>query len=230
MPLPFDINASFEQARNDNQNILTKSSVKYASPDYDMYRFQDDFDNIGFNPFDPAQHDRWANKETTWTALEKGFDSFATRFGNTFTDYWKDWGRMGKALITWDLKNMMPEESELIRQYNEDQKELLKNTVFVPLGTEDDIFSKKTVSEFIGNAGFALGTFAGMAVEFGVDALITVATEGAGAASFAATGARIAGKQAGKKAAKSLIKGSIDNVFKGMVAADRGIQTASSAV
>jgi hypothetical protein len=224
-----NINDLFNQAAQDNQNILSRSDVKYASPDFEQYRFQDNYNNIGFNPFDPAQHKRWEAQETTWTALAKGWDTFKGRFGNTFTDYWADYGRMAEAAFTFDLRKLAPDDADLLRQYNKDQKELMKNYVFAPMGTEDDIFTKKTVSEFIGNAGFALGTFAGMAIELGVDAIITVATEGAGAESFAFTAARIGAKQAGKQAIKGMAKTGARDLARGMVTVDRAVETAADA-
>jgi hypothetical protein len=90
-----------------------QNNVQFASPDVDQYRFQKDFNPNTFNPFDPNNQERWTNKETWSSALEKGFDGFKTRFGNTFVDYWKDYGRMADALTSWDMTKMMPSELDV---------------------------------------------------------------------------------------------------------------------
>ena len=86
----------------------------------------------------------------------------------------------------------------------------LKNKVFVPYGEEDGIFNKSGISEFVSNAGFAMGTYAAFATELLVDAAIT-ATAGAGVETFAATGARMAAKTGAKQGVKHL-----DDFFKGI--------------
>ena len=192
----------------------TTPYTKYASPDVDRFRFQDNFKPEGFNPFDEANDARWSSRETVWSALGKGFDQFGSRFSNTFVDYWKDWGRLGDALVSWDLSKMMPGESEMMKQYMEDQREQMKNYVFAKPGTEDDIFTRKTVSEFIGNAGFALGTFSGFAIELAADAVITYFSAGAGAGSIGATIGRLGSKFGLKSAAKTVAKEGVEEVAK----------------
>ena len=113
-------------------NNAAEHSKKYSGASLldpnmiDQYRYQKDFDPMGFNPFDSNNHDRWVAKETWGTALTKGFDGFATRFGNTFVDYWKDYGRMADALINWDMDKMLPSESEMYAQHYKDQQDMLK--------------------------------------------------------------------------------------------------------
>ena len=92
----------------DKINAPVGPGVGYAGDDIDLYRFQDDFDPLGFNPADPKNYERWTAAETWGSALGKGFDSFASRFGHTFTDYWKDYGRMFDALIHWDSSLLQP--------------------------------------------------------------------------------------------------------------------------
>jgi len=202
-------------------NIAAESSKKYAGAtlvDPDMinqYRYQRDFDPMTFNPFDESNYDRWVAKETWATALRKGFDGFATRFGNTFVDYWKDYGRMVKALINWDMDKMLPSESEMYAQYYKEQQNMFKNKVFVPYGEEDGIFNKSGISEFISNAGFMMGTYSAFAVELLVDAAITAATVGFGAETFGVTGAKMAAKTGAKQVAKQGVK-HLDDFFKGI--------------
>jgi len=184
--------------------------TRYAGQDIDRFRYQDDFDPQGFNYFNPEKEKGYIEAETWGSALGKGFDSFATRFGNTFTDYFASYGRIGDALINWDWDKLKYTESEMIDANFEEYKESMRNYVFVPPEEDDDIFSKRSVSEFIGNAGFALGTFAGLGLELVADAALTFVTGGAGGVSFGATIARVGAKEAAmagtKVAARSGLK------------------------
>ncbi len=180
--------------------------IKYAGKDVDLYRYQEDFDPKGFDPFNEKNYEHWTGKETWSSALGKGLDSFATRFGNTYVDSFASYGRIGEALFNWDWSRLMPTEQEMMEQNWEEHKESMKNFVFVPPEEEEDIISKRTVSEFIGNAGFALGTFGALATELVADAALTFVTGGGGAASFGATATRFAGKEGVKLGLKETVK------------------------
>lgn len=169
--------------------------VQYYDPgQVDRYAAQENFNPFGFNPDDPYNNQRFAEQETFSTALSKGFDSFSTKFGNTFTDYWKSYGRMGDALLHMDWDLMKPDEATQIEQYYNDQLDADKNYVFQMPEDEDSIFSKRTMSEFIGNSGFALGTFAGMGIEIAADIAIEAASFGAATPAVAASVAGITAK------------------------------------
>lgn len=187
-------------------NKIEGPKTRYANQDLDLYRYQEDFDPKGFDPFNSKNYEHWTEKENWGSALGKGFDSFSTRFGNTFTDSFASYGRIGEALMNWDWDLLNPTEGEMIDQNWEEHKESMKNYVFVPPEEEEDIFSKRTVSEFIGNAGFALGTFAALGVELIADAALTLVTGGGGGASFGATAARFGTKEAVKVGAKQTLK------------------------
>jgi hypothetical protein len=181
--------------------------VYYATPDIDKYVYQDDFIGRGFNPANPTNEEKWVADETWSSAMDKALDGFSSRFGNTFHDYWKSYGRIGSAVYNWDLSKLMPSESEMMAQYYEDQKNAMKNFVFVEPSEQDSLFSKKNVADFVSNAGFALGSFGGLAIELAADAALTAITlpaGGEGGASFFATGARLMGKLGlGKKAVEA---------------------------
>lgn len=196
---------SFQEINNNAAEHSKKySGASLLDPNIiNQYRYQKDFNPMSFNPFDKGNHDRWVAKETWGTALAKGFDGFATRFGNTFIDYWKDYGRMVDALIHWDMSKMLPSESEMYAQHYKDQQDMFKNKVFVPYGEEDGIFNKAGISEFVSNAGFAMGTYSAFATELLVDTVITVLTAGGGAGTFGATVAK-AGTKLGLKAGTKL--------------------------
>ena len=172
-----------------------------------MFRYQDDFDPQGFNYFNPEKQKGYIEEETWGSALGKGFDSFSTRFGNTFTDHFASYGRIGEALINWDWDKLKYTESEMVEANYAEYKDSMKNYVFVPPEEEDDILSKRSISEFVGNAGFALGTFAGFGLELAADAVITAFTAGGGAASFGATATRMAAKEAAMAGSRTAAKG-----------------------
>ena len=188
-------------------NPIVGPKTRYAGQDLDMFRYQDDFDPQGFNYFNPEKQKGYIEEETWGSALGKGFDSFATRFGNTFTDHFASYGRIGEALINWDWDKIKYTESEMIEANFAEYKESMKNYVFVPPEEEDDIISKRSISEFVGNAGFALGTFAGFGLELAADAVITAFTAGGGGVSFAATAARAGAKEAAMAGARTAAKG-----------------------
>lgn len=181
-------------------------SVSYAPESLtDQYMYQEGFDAKHFNPFDTTNYQKFADKETWGSALSKGFDSFGYKFGNTFSDYWKGYGRMADALIHLDWDRMKPDEETMMNQYYQDQLDMKKNFVFEQPQNEDSLFGKRSMSEFIGNAGFALGTFAGLGIEIAADIAITALTApagGEGAVSFAATASNFAARQAARAAAK----------------------------
>jgi hypothetical protein len=170
--------------------------IKYYDPSQvDRYTSQENFNPWGFDGGDQiGNNDRNAAQETMSSALSKGFDSFGEKFGNTFKDYWKSYGRMGNALINGDWELMKPDEGTMLQQYYTDQMDADKNFVFQKPEDEDGIFTKRTMSEFISNSGFALGTFAGVGVEIAADIAVTWASGGLGAGSFIATATRLAGK------------------------------------
>jgi len=190
-------------------NAPVGPKTRYAGSDLDLYRYQDDFDPMGFDPFNPKNYEHWTEKETWGSALSKGFDSFGTRFGNTFTDSFASYGRIFDAVMNADWDLLKPSESEMIDASWEEHKESMKNFTFVPPEEEEDIISKRSVSEFIGNAGFAMGTFAALGLELVADAALTYATGGSGAGAFGATFARFGAKQAASATAKAGIRASV---------------------
>ena len=195
------------------------------------YRHQKGFDANFFNPLSSTNYQKYADRETFGSALSKGLDSFAYKFGNTFVDYWKGYGRMADALVHMDWDRMKPDEETLATQYYKDQLDMNRNFVFEQPENEDSIFSKRTMSEFIGNAGFALGTFAGLGIEIAADIAITAATGGAGAVSFGATAARLGAKQAAAQTAKSGFRfaDALTDVGKGFSYGNKSVDEISAA-
>jgi len=221
------------------QKINAPVGPAYALPVSDdqinMYRYQDGFKEESFNPFDSSNYQKFADKETWGTALSKGFDSFGYKFGNTFVDYWKGYGRMADALLSWDWSKMLPDEETMANQYYEDQKDMYKNFVFEQPDTEDSLFSKRSVSELIGNTGFALGTFAGLGLEIAADIAVTALSGGAGAVSFFGTAAKVAAKEAVEQGVKAAAKKAFNftdmlaDVGKGFTMANRSEDEFSAA-
>lgn len=201
------------------------------SQSVDPYRYQKGFENEFFNPLDSTNYQKFADRETFGSALSKGFDSFKHKFGNTFVDYWKGYGRMADALVHMDWDRMKPDEETLATQYYQDQLEMNRNFVFEQPENEDSIFNKRTMSEFIGNAGFALGTFAGLGIEIAADIAVTALSGGAGAVSFGATAARLAAREAASTAARSGYKfaDALADVAKGFSYGNKSVDELSAA-
>lgn len=179
----------------------------------DKFIQQENFKGDAFSPGDAYNFQRAIDNETWGTAMGKAFDSAGYRFGNTFTDWWKDYGRMADALFTMDWDKMRPDEQSLIDQYYKDQLDMNKNFVFASKEDEEGIFNKKFAADMISNSGFALGTFGALGVELAADALITVATGGGGIASFGASFARLGAKMGLKKAAKEGVEAGVKKGF-----------------
>jgi len=187
-------------------NAQSPGTQYWDANDVDKYIQQEDFTGAGFSPNDSYNYQRKIDQETWGSALSKGFDSAGYRFGNTFTDWWKDYGRMADALFSADWSKMRPDESTMIDQYYQDQIDMNKNFVFVSKEDEEAIFSKKMASDMIANSGFALGTFSALGLELAADAAITYLSGGLGVGSFAATLGRLGIKGAAKKVAKEAVE------------------------
>lgn len=206
--LSASINKHFN-VKEDRQGRVGPSSVSFATPDVDKYVAQSSFDGFLFNPDDPENNARFAERETWGSAMGKAFDDFAYKFGNTHNEGWKMYGRFASAALNGSMSELALSETELIENFYADQENAAKNHVFMDPKYDDDIFSKRSMAEFIGNAGFALGTFAQFAEELVIDAALTFITApagGEGAASFGLSfgklGATLTAKAAAKKAAK----------------------------
>lgn len=244
-----DFSAAFQQlnAESEQQRQLASAPPSFGerlrapvgpteftyapSQSVDPYRYQKGFENEFFNPLDSTNYQKFADRETFGSALSKGFDSFKHKFGNTFVDYWKGYGRMADALVHMDWDRMKPDEETLATQYYQDQLDMNRNFVFEQPENEDSIFNKRTMSEFIGNAGFALGTFAGLTIEIAADMAVTALSGGAGAVSFGATAARLAGKGAASTVARSGYKfaDALTDVAKGFSYGNKSVDELSAA-
>jgi len=180
----------------------------------DKFIQQENFKGDAFSPGDAYNTQRAIDNETWGTAMGKAFDSAGYRFGNTFTDWWKDYGRMGDALLSMDWDKLRPDEQTLIDQYYQDQLDMNRNFVFASKEDEEGIFNKKFAADLISNSGFALGTFGALGVELAADAAITALTAGGGIASFGATFARLGAKMGVKKLAKEGVEAGVKSGFR----------------
>ena len=229
----------YSKAANVNFNNNT-TGVSYIDPgQISRFTAQESYDPFsGVSITDPNATQRMIDAEDWGSAMGKALDGFAYNFGNTFTDYWHSYGRMADAIVSMDWDKMRPDEETLIDQYYNDQKNMDKNFVYVNPEDEDSIFSKKFVADTVSNAGFALGTFAGIGIELAADALITVASGGMGAGSFLATAARILPKLGAKKVAQEAAEAGVKSGFrfgemvsdfaKGYTSADKTIDEISA--
>jgi hypothetical protein len=229
----------YSKAANVNFNNNT-TGVSYIDPgQISRFTAQESYDPFsGVSITDPNATQRMIDAEDWGSAMGKALDGFAYNFGNTFTDYWHSYGRMADAIVSMDWDKLRPDEETLIDQYYNDQKNMDKNFVYVNPEDEDSIFSKKFVADTVSNAGFALGTFAGIGIELAADALITVASGGAGGVSFLATAARILPKFGAKKVAQEAAEAGVKSGFrfgemvsdfaKGYTSADKTIDEISA--
>ena len=129
-------------------NRIDGPKVRYTTDDaVDIYRYQDGFDPEGFDPFNSKNYQHWTEKETWSSALGKAMDSFATRFGNTYTDSFASYGRMADALFSWDWDKMMPSADEMDELNWAEYKESMKNFVFIDPSEEEDIIFWKPNEE-----------------------------------------------------------------------------------
>lgn len=191
----------------------TSFGIKYADPSQvDKFTAQKDFDSFGFNPQAvEGNTQRKIDSEDWGSTMSKAFNSFGYKFGNTFTDYWKDYGRMGDALIHMDWDRMKPDESTMIDTYYQDQIDANRNYVFQDPKDEDSFFTKRTAADFISNSGFALGTMAGMFLEVGAEIAVTALSGGTAAP---AVGASVLARLGAKLGAKKLVKEGVEEVAK----------------
>jgi hypothetical protein len=210
------------------------AKIKYSNPaQVDQFLAQDDFNPFTFDAQDyDANVLRAAENETWGSSLSKGFDGFASNFGNSFVGWFADYPKMIKSIMSTDWQEIQPgaDEEDAINKYYEQQATMNRDYVFAKPGEEDDIFSKKTVSEFLSNAGYSLGTTAALGAEFLADAAITALTSGAGFETFFATFARIGAKGVAREAAEAGLEAAakdaskktlLGDVFKGYTAGVR---------
>jgi len=201
-----------EQLSFEDQITKAKNAkVSYATPEsLDQFRGQSWFNTSTFNPSE-YQHNlqKAADNETWGSSLGKAFNTFAFNFGNTFTGWFAEYPKMVDSLLGTDLsglQNTTSKEENLLHNYYKQQQNMMDNMVFAQPGHEDDIFSKKFVSEFIGNAGFAMGTVGALGLEFAADAFITAATGGGGIGSFGVTAAEAAARLGSREATEIAAK------------------------
>lgn len=209
-----------------NIDNFTGSAIKSVDPQYvDKFKAQSGYNPLEFNPNMNDSNTQKAIANETWgSALAKGFDSMLYNAGNTYTSWFSDYGKMFDAITEGDWDAVKPQESDLIRQYYEDQKNADKNYVFVPQEDEDGIFNKKFFSEFLGNVGFTYGTISAIGTELAADALITGLTGGGGIETFGATLARAGSKLGIKQAAKEGVELAVKRNF--FMDAARGLSLA----
>jgi hypothetical protein len=215
-----DFSAYTPQVKSD-PTFAGPRDLSFGTSDMDKYTAQDDFEGKLFNPDDPANNMRFAERETWGSAMGKAFDDFSYKFGNTHNEGWKMYGRFADAALNGDMGKLALSETEMIENFYGDEENAAKNHVFMDPQYDDDIFSKRSMAEFIGNSGFALGTFAQFAEELVIDAVLTAVTlpaGGEGAASFGLSfgklGATLAGKAAAKKVAKEAAEEGVEQVAK----------------
>ncbi len=156
------------------------------------FRAQDFFQAQGFDPANYSQnYAGYAAAETWGSTFGKAFDDFGYKFGNSFVEGAYSTGRLLRSIFTLGSYGINKDEDDLLKQYYADQENELKNTIFMTPEEQDSFFNKKFVKDFIGNAGYTLGTLAEIAAEtaltFGVGAAVSAGLKGVGLTARAAT-------------------------------------------
>jgi|694.fasta_scaffold00087_68 hypothetical protein len=156
------------------------------------FRAQDFFQQQGFNPSDYSQnYAGYAAAETWGSTFGKAFDDFGYKFGNSFVEGAYSTGRLLRSIFTLGAYGINKDEDDLLKQYYQDQDNELRNTIFMTPEEQDSFFNKKFVKDFIGNAGYTLGTLTEIAAEtaltFGVGAAVSAGLKGVGLTARAAT-------------------------------------------
>lgn len=192
--------------------------VSYYDPgSIDIYTAQKDFDPFAFEPGDPTNYQSYAEAETWGSALLKGWDSFKSNFVNARGEGWQS----DFQLFTGQWDKLAGTPNELIESGYEEQLARNKNHVF-SLPGDDGFLSKSNVSNFLGSAGFFLGTaeqmMEFMLIEAGITALTlggaTPATIGGAVAKLGSVGARFGLKAAAKEGVEQTVKQGAKSGFK----------------
>lgn len=173
----------FRKAEESLGKFKQGSDISYSTPsDVDVYASQDNFKSKGFDPKDPTNYSRYATYETHGSALEKSFEDFNYKFKNSFVEGIYSTGRVLRSIFTLGEYGINKDESDLLAQYFKDQENEKKTNIFLSPEDNDRFFNKQLWKDFIGNAGFALGTIAEIALEtaltWGVGELSSVAIKG----------------------------------------------------
>lgn len=178
----------FEQTVN---APLTQGALKTSPELSDNFRYQDNY-RPDFNPLDYGSNTkRYQTLEDWGNVVSKSFDDLGHKFSTSYVEYWQSYARLGKALVTADFSHLDPDPESLTAKYYEDQINERENYIFQTPKEEQDFFNKQFFKDVVGNTGFTLGTFAGVATELAFDMLISAATGGIAAApSVSATAAR----------------------------------------
>lgn len=182
------------------------AKIKYSRPEQtDQFIAQEDFDPKTFDSEDYESNVLRAAENETWSsALSKGLDGFGSNFGNSYTGWFEGYPKMISSIMSGDWSELQPgaDEEDTIFKYYEQQRTMNRDFVFVKPEEEDDIFGKKSMSEFLSSAGYSLGTTAAVGTELLVDLAITAATEGGAGGSIFATIARLGAKSVAREAAE----------------------------
>ena len=227
--LKSNFHTSFSQQQNLDYDTRLGTGTKWVpKEEVDIFRNQKNYNPIGFNPFNPDNHAKWANDETWKSALGKGFQVAKYNFGEQFKGWWKTYGRIATALANWDFGKMTDDEAIAIQDYYKQSQVLSKYHAFAEEGREDDIFTWASMSQMIGNAGFTLGTLTALSFEVLGGVALTVATKGLAGPVVASSLA----KTAGKSTFKGLLKKGAQKVplvMQGMSAASEPVSVAYKA-
>lgn len=182
------LNNALNQMTNTYNNLSTSNKVQYGDINsLDPFQYQDNYNPELFNPVDSANnYSRYAEMETLGSTLGKSFDDFGHKFKSSFGEYWDSYYRLGKSLLTADMSHLDPTEGELMTGYYNDHLNEMQNKIFMTPDEEDNFFNKQFLKDFLGNAGFTLGTLAAFSLEIAFDLGLEALTGGGASGLLAA--------------------------------------------
>jgi hypothetical protein len=224
------MSGSLDQLNNKYQNAYSNepepgtlkaltSAVDAGTKFYTTGEFDHIVKSDNFKPYEnfeignPANEQQFALQESFFSALGKGLSGMAGSASDTFTDWFAGYSRIGEAIANWDASLLHMNQTEQIDAAYKQQQRADKNYVFLEEGVDPDgLFNKRTMAEFLTNAGYSLGTVAAFTTELAAGAALTYLSGGATGGLLAgslgklgAAGANIAkGFSLGNKSAEAI--------------------------
>jgi hypothetical protein len=149
----------------------------------DPFTAQDDF-RTGFDPtkFDENMASK-IGREDWGDTFSKTFDDFNHKFSGAFGEGLNSTGRFFRWAGTLGTFDLQQDNLSMYETYLDDQKNELKNQLFLTPSEKEKFFGKQGFKDVVGNTGFAFGMLAEFAFEsvltLGVGTAISAGVKGA---------------------------------------------------
>jgi hypothetical protein len=160
-----DLLNSYSNSKPSISSQVLAGSVKYDIDSDKMRRYEksDYWEELGYNPYwNPEE--LYGQRQTKWNALSNGVGGAWQLLKSTHVEGWKGWGYMWDAARTMDYKALMGSEGweELAKK----QKQIMDDyAIFQTEYSENTIFNKQLLGNFVQQSGFALGAISQVMAE-----------------------------------------------------------------